>query len=83
MIELFMAMATKQAPRNSQKPAEQTHGRPVAHHEDIQIRGTENQVLLQQRNENLAAQTEKTLEDQMTLKSRGPVPIYYESLYGI
>ena len=23
------------------------------------------------------------LEDQMTLKSRGPIPIYYESLYGI
>ena len=23
------------------------------------------------------------LKDQMTLKSRGPIPIYYESLYGI
>ena len=23
------------------------------------------------------------LKDEMTLKSRGPIPIYYESLYGI
>ena len=25
----------------------------------------------------------KDLKDEMTLKSRGPVPLYYESLYGI
>ena len=26
---------------------------------------------------------ETYLKDEMTLKSRGPIPLYYESLYGI